>query len=78
MNYTIATLECPYSGAQLTIDKSGNGYAVHYSHAGEHTSRKFSDINEAYKVFEKLSSWIIYGLYAHKYRREYLLTGTME
>lgn len=78
MNYTIATMKSPNSGAQLTIDKSGNGYTVHYSHEGEHTSRKFDDINEAYKKFEKLSSWIIYGLYAHNDRREYLLTDTMQ
>ena len=78
MNYTIATMKCPNSGSQLTIDKSGNGYTVHYSHAGEHTSRKFSDINEAYKVFEKLSSCMIYGLYAHNDRRQYLLTDTMD
>lgn len=78
MNYTIATMKSPNSGAQLIIDKSGNGYTVHYSHEGQLTSRKFDDINTAYKMFEKLSSWIIYGLYAHNDRREYLLTGTME
>ena len=78
MNYTIATLESPHTGAQLDICKDGKGYIVHYSHAGQHTSRKFDDINTAYKMFEKLSSWIIYGLYAHNDRREYLLTGTMK
>ena len=78
MNYTIATLECPHTGAQLDFIKDGNGYVIHYSHEEQHTSRKFSDINEAYKVFEKLSSWMIYGLYAHNDRREYLLTGTMQ
>lgn len=78
MNYTIATLTSPNSEAQLTIDKSGNGYTVHYSHEGEHTSRKFDNIGKAYKKFEKLSSWIIYVLYAHNDRREYLLTDTMD
>ena len=78
MNYTIATLESPATGVRLDLAKRGNGYVIHYSLGGQLTSRMFDDINEAYKMFEKLSSWIIYGLYAHNDRRQYLLTDTMD
>ena len=86
MYYTIASLESPHTGDRLDINKNGNKYIVYLTHKDEdsgepyslHAHREFDSLNDAYKVFEKLSSWIIYGFYDFYHRREYLLTGTMK
>lgn len=86
MYYTIASLKSPHTGDTLEINKAGNKFVVYLTQkiedSGElcslHAHRKFDELNEAYKVFEKLSSWIIFGHYNFYQRREYLLTGTMK
>lgn len=86
MYYTIASLESPHTGDRLDINKNGNKYIVYLTHKDEdsgepyslHAHREFDDLNDAYKVFEKLSSWIIYGLYSEDDRRHYLQYGTMK
>lgn len=86
MYYTIASLESPHTGDTLEINKDGNKYVVYLTHKDEdggepyslHAHRKFDELGDAYKVFEKLSSWIIYGFYDFYQRREYLLTDAMK
>lgn len=81
MNYTIATLTecCKDHPLTLDISSRGNKYLVYLSggESGEYTSATFDSLTEAYKVFEKLSSWIIFGYYAEKDKRTYLATGLM-
>lgn len=77
MIYTIATLSC--RDIDLTIDTKGNKYTVglYNKESKQYTHNDFDNLNDAYKVFEKLSSWLIYGLYSEESKRDYLLTNTM-
>lgn len=84
MNYSIAVLEecCKDDPLKLDISKSGNKYTVTLARpteTGEHeyATQTFDSLMDAYKVFEKLSSWIIFSLYSYENKKSYLLTGTM-
>ena len=83
MIYTIASTDthCNEYNQHLTIEKIGNKYAVYLT--GDemphvYTSRTFDTLMDAYKVYEKISSWFIFGCYSFDDRREYLMTGTMK
>lgn len=80
MIYTIAQLEEAQGSLILNIDKNGNMYTVglYNKETKEYTSQTFNSIAEAYKVFEKLSSWIIFSYYTEKAKRQFLATGTMD
>lgn len=80
MYYTIATLteNCTENPLKLSIDVHGNEYIVWLFNENGRTKKYFKDLKDAYKVFEKLSSWIIFGYYSEKDRRQFLETGTMD
>lgn len=58
----------------------GDKYEVraHSIKDGRRVSRQFDELTEAYKVFEKIVSWICFGLYADKDRLDFIEYGTME
>lgn len=81
MIYTIATMQghCTDRPLTLEIEAQGNKYSVSlYSKEGSTTRRVFDELTDAYKVFEKLSSWIVFGYYSEEDKRKYLETGTMD
>lgn len=80
MNYTIATLEEAHGPLSLNIDHDGDRYTVglYNRDTKEYTHKTFDSIQEAYKVFEKLSSWIVFSYYKETEKRKYLETGTMD
>ena len=81
MIYTIAHMEecCKDEGnMNLELEVHGNKYCVAYGKTGAWTRRKFDSLTEAYKVFEKLASWMVFSLYPEQYRRQYLTTGKMD
>ena len=80
MIYTIAILDDVQGNLKLIIDKSGNKYtvALYNKETSEQTAQTFDSILEAYKVFEKLSSWIVFSYYTEKEKRQFLTTGTMD
>lgn len=80
MNYTIAKFDEVQGRLTVDISKSGNEYEVSIWDKEEKAStiKTFSDLQDAYKVFEKLVSWCVFGYYTDKQRKEFLLTGTME
>ena len=83
MNYTIISMteHCKDDPMTLSIDKTGNKYDVWLSGGTDprrYTHRTFDALTEAYKVFEKIASWMVFGYYSEADRRRYLETGTME
>lgn len=62
-----------------SINKVGSKYAVraHNDKNGRNVSRTFDELMEAYKVFEKIVSWVVFGLYADNDRMDFILKGTM-
>ena len=80
MIYTIATMTecCTENPLTLEIGRKGNKYTVSLGRSGEWTRNTFDSMADAYKVFEKLSSWLVMGLYPEAAKRQYLTTGTME
>lgn len=80
MNYTIAVMIEREKDDPLTLDieKCGHKYIVHLrNEAHKTTSRTFYTLDEAYGVFEKLASWMIYGRYTEAERRRFLETGRL-
>ena len=63
-----------------SINKVGNKYAVRaYSDkGGRNVSRTFDDLMDAYKVFEKIVFWVVFGLYADNDRMDFIEKGTMK
>lgn len=80
MCYLIATMEDIQGDLILTIGRCGNKITIelYNKETEESTIRKFDNLTEAYKVFEKLSSWIVFSLYSEKSKRQFLSTGTMD
>jgi len=78
VNYTIAVLTNGSRGDPLVLsmDKCGNKYTVSLSDGGHNTTRRtFYSLDEAYAVYEKLASWIVYGLYTDGEKRRFLEGG---
>lgn len=80
MNYTIATFEQVHGNLIVDISKSGNEYTVGIwdKELHESTTQTFHDLQEAYKVFEKIVSWCVFGFYKDSDKKKFLKTGTME
>lgn len=80
MIYTIAVMTecCTENPLTLEIGRKGNKYTVSLGRSGEWTRNTFDSMADAYKVFEKLSSWLVMGLYPEAAKRQFLATGTME
>lgn len=80
MNYTMATMTNGDMSDPLVLsmDKCGNKYTVWLSDGGhDFTRRTFYRLDEAYAVFEKIASWMIYGLYTSAEKRRFLATGKL-
>ena len=80
MIYTIAVITecCKENPLTVEIGVKGNEYTVSLGREGQYTSNTFKSMADAYKVFEKLSSWLVIGLYSESAKRHFLETGTME
>lgn len=81
MIYTIAQTKeiCKDNPLTLSIEKSGNRYVVELMNmAHETTRRSFDTLMDAYKVYEKIASWFVFGCYSEADRRSFLATGTMK
>ena len=80
MHYTIASFEQVHGNLVIDICSSGNKYDVGIWDKEEHasTTKTFDRLSEAYKVFEKLVSWCVFGYYTDSDKKEYLKTGTMK
>ena len=78
MEYTIARMES--RNISLNIDRIGNEYLVGLWDKENHssTTKRFGTIELAYKVFEKISSWLVFGYFSNEDIKTYLKTGTME
>ena len=80
MHYTIASFEQVYGNLTIDICSSGNQYVVGIWDKEEHasTTKTFDSLQEAYKVFEKLVSWCVFGYYKDSDKKEFLKTGKMK
>lgn len=80
MDFMITSVDDVSRQVHYSINKVGNKYAVRaYSDKdGRNVSRRFDELTEAYKVFEKIVSWVVFGLYADKDRMDFIENGTME
>ena len=80
MDFMITSVDDVSRQVHYSINKVGNKYAVRaYSDKnGRSVSRTFDELMEAYKVFEKIVSWVVFGLYADKDRMDFIEKGTME
>lgn len=80
MDFTITSVDDVSRQVHYSIDKVGNKYAVraYNDKNGRNVSRRFDEPTEAYKVFEKIVFWIVFGLYADNDRMDFIENGTME
>lgn len=80
MDFMITSVDDVSRQVHYSINKVGNKYAVRaYSDkTGRDVSRRFDELTEAYKVFEKIVSWVVFGLYADKDRMDFIEKETME
>lgn len=80
MDFMIASVDDISREVHYSINKVGNKYAVraHSDKNGRNVSRRFDELTEAYKVFEKIVSWVVFGLYADNDRMDFIENGTME
>lgn len=79
MNFTIVDVDDISREVHYGIVQDGNKYLVvaHSDKNGRNVSRMFDDLMDAYKVFEKIVSWIVFGLYADNDRMDFIEKGTM-
>lgn len=80
MNFTIASVDDISREVSYSIVQDGNKYVVaaHRYKDGKNVSRQFDELTDAYKMFEKIVSWIFFGLYADNDRMDFIEKGTME
>lgn len=81
MIYTIAQTKevCKDNPLTLSIEKSGNRYVVELMNMDHETTRRsFDTLMDAYKIYEKIASWFVFGCYSEADRRSFLATGTMK
>lgn len=80
MDFMIASVDDVSRQVHYSINTVGSKYAVRaYSDKnGRNVSRRFDELTEAYKVFEKIVSWVVFGLYADNDRMDFIEKGTME
>lgn len=80
MDFMITSVDDVSRQVHYSINKVGNKYAVraYNDKNGRNVSRTFDELMEAYKVFEKIVSWVVFGMYANKDRMDFIEYGTME
>lgn len=71
MHYTIASLTDMQFDQQLDLIKSGNRYEVGLYNLAtkEYCHKEFGNLDDAYKLFEKLSHCICFGDYSYDDRK---------
>lgn len=74
MHYTIASLEDVHNDMTLDLVSSGNKKLVqlYNKETKQLTTKEFTSLSEAYKVFEKISKHICFGEYSESDRRAML------
>lgn len=74
MDFMITSIDDVSRQVHYSINKVGNKYAVRaYSDkTGRTVSRRFDELEEAYRVFEKIVSWIVFGMYTDKDRMDFI------
>lgn len=84
MRYSIGhfTECCKNRDLEVWIYEEGDLYGVSLStrfpESGRTVTRRtFESLQEAYKVFEKLVSWMVFEHYTEDQKRQFLETGTM-
>lgn len=79
MDFMITSVDDVSRQVHYSINKVGNKYAVRaYSDkTGRNVGRSFDELTEAYKVFEKIVGWIVFGMYSDNDRMDFILKGTM-
>lgn len=57
-----------------SINTDGEAYEViaYSKKSGRSVSRRFDELEEAYRVFEKIVSWIVFGMYTDKDRMDFI------
>ena len=80
MNYTIASFEQIHGNLNIDISKNGNQYVLGIWDKEKHesTTSTFETLEDAYKVYEKLISWCVFGYYNDDDKKEFVRTGTMK
>ena len=80
MDFMITSVDDVSRQVHYSINKCGNNYAVRaYSDKnGRSVSRWFDEPEEAYKMFEKIVYWIVFGMHTDKYRMDFIEKGTMK
>ena len=80
MNYMIASFEQIHGNLNIDISVSGNQYVLGIWDKEKHesTTSTFETLEDAYKVYEKLISWCVFGYYNDDDKKEFLRTGTMK
>ncbi len=80
MDFMITSVDDISRQVHYSINKVGSKYAVraYNDKNGRSVSRTFDELMEAYKVFEKIVSWVVFGLYADNDRMDFIENGTME
>lgn len=80
MDFMITSIDDVSRQVHYSINKVGNKYAVraHNDKNGRSVSRTFDDLMDAYKVFEKIVSWVVFGLHEDNDRMDFIEKGTME
>lgn len=74
MDFMITSIDDVSRKVHYSINKVGNKYAVRaYSDkTGRSVSRRFDELEEAYRVFEKIVSWIVFSMYTDKDRMDFI------
>lgn len=77
MSYTLAELKEVFGSVKVNIDKSGNQYLVGLCdcETQEYKHKTFNSLEEALKIFQKLSEAIIKGIGSYEYKCNLLLEG---
>lgn len=72
MDFMITSVDDISRQVHYSINKVGSKYAVraYNDKNGRSVSRTFDELMEAYKVFEKIVSWVVFGLYADNDRMD--------
>lgn len=80
MDFMITSVDDVSRQVHYSINKVGNKYAVraYNDKNGRSVSRRFDELLEAYKVFEKIVSWVVFDLYADNDRMGFIEKGTMK
>ena len=80
MDFMITSIDDVSKQVHYSINKVGNKYAVRaYSDkTGRNVSRRFDKLTEAYKVFERIVYWIVFGLHADNDRMDFIEKGIIE